>query len=105
MCSLPVPTVRAHFVGNVAYGKPAVQPRAHYNLTANLAVDGRLWEESTPFLGNQYCAHPDIMDGSPAQWTVDLEGNYQLYNITIYNREDDGGEVSALKYFNHHICL
>ncbi len=39
------------------------------------------------------CPHPYTLDGSPAQWTVDLEGNYQLYNITIYNREDSSGKL------------
>ena len=93
------------FVGNVAYGKPAFQSGAFDYLTADLAVDGRLWEEGTAWHGNHYCAHPDIRDGSPGQWTLDLEGNYQLYNITVYNREDGGGEISALENFNCHIII
>ncbi len=78
--------------GNIAYGKPAVQTgfwtEGGKDLTADLAVDGRLYEGS-----NNYCAHPYTLDGTPAQWTVDLQNNYQLYNVTIYNSGNPGGTI------------
>ena len=73
--------------GNVAYGKPAVQTGAWGGLTADRAVDGLLYSDD---VGNQHCAHPNT-DSGPAVWTVDLQGTYKLYNVTIYNTMNSGG--------------
>ncbi len=75
--------------GNVAYGKTAWQTGAYGDLIADKAVDGRLHDGS-----NYYCAHPFKQDGTQAQWTVDLQDNYQLYNITLYNTRDLGGRIA-----------
>ncbi len=52
---------------------------------------------------NQFCAHPLGPPGG-AQWTVDLRGHYQIYNITIFNREDDAGVTNYTLDLNK-ICL
>ncbi len=63
-----------------------MQTGALGGLTAERAVDGRLFSDDVYDVGNQNCAHPDTNNG-PAQWVVDLQASYQLYNVTIYNTE------------------
>ncbi len=81
--------------GNVAYGKPAEQTGVWYGLKADRAVDGRLWDQqASGSYGNDHCAGPYTANiNYPVQWTIDLQYNHQLYNVTIYNTRDENGRI------------
>ncbi len=78
---------------NVAHRKPATQSGSNSGTsTADKAVNGN--SNSDISLGN--CAHPDTTStsaspedlGGPAWWRVDLEREYDVYEVVIHNRNN-----------------
>ena len=76
-----------HTEQNLAIHKPAWQSGTSDSLAASRAVDGRYGGED----GDQrYCADPynrPKADGrtAPAEWWVDLQDNYTVDHVTLYN--------------------
>ena len=65
--------------------KPASQfPDTYLKGSATKAVDGSTGDS----VYRGMCAHTDW--GNPAWWRVDLEANYNLTGIQIYNRNKNG---------------
>ncbi|XP_046336934.2 uncharacterized protein LOC124118734 [Haliotis rufescens] len=62
---------------NLALNKPASQSSTYKINNADMAVDGDI----------NTCSHTADYK-STAIWSVDLQGYYEIHNITIYNRED-----------------
>ncbi len=72
----------------MAYNKSAEQTGVWGGLVAERAVDGN----TDISLDHESCAHPDDNSVSQAWWRVDLEDLHRIYNVTIYNTDDLGGE-------------
>ena len=68
-----------------------MQVGTYFNMDASKAVDRHKGQQDQ----QRYCAHPDSKDkvnNMAAWWTVDLGTVYRVFNVTIYNTWDIGGE-------------
>ncbi|MDT0540920.1 BspA family leucine-rich repeat surface protein [Croceitalea sp. P059] len=70
--------------GNLAFGKPTEQSTTYGNGLSLYAVDGNIVGESPWSADLQHT----ISGESQSWWQVDLEGNFSIENIVIFNRSD-----------------
>ena len=71
-------------IGNVAFQKTAWQTGTWNGLEASYAVDGKGYTAN-----QEYCAHPDPLS-PPGCWAVDLGAVHRIFNVTIYNTQNNG---------------
>lgn len=92
MLELRIQRTKIYSSGNVAYGKRTNQSGSYQGQTSNRAVDGNIVINSGDAM--KTCAHPYTwdVDGGNAWWYVDLGSVHQVYNVTVFNTDDEWGK-------------
>ena len=80
--------------GNVAYHKRADQVGDFLSYNATFAVDGKL---DPDWYWGQSCAFVDSGDNDTAAWWyVDLGSQHEIYEMTVFIREEYRGKYTFL---------